>query len=454
MNRGKLNRNPKRQRGTDRSPASASSRPLPRVRFLADASGYHVAQCQSFKGLGGDGTTVFWCDGDGMRVLALNPFHGGSHRAFLEGWRQHSRHDFTLLTLPDRHWKWRMRNAAIAFADQLRAPQFRDVSFDVLFVTDMMNLAELRGLCASGIAALPGILYFHENQLTYPSRGSGEDRDRDLHFAVTNIVSALAADAVWFNSAFHRESFLTAVDELSRRLPDATLAHAAESIRARSSICPPGIEPFPPRAERPERTSVAPLHILWAARWEHDKQPGLFFSALDDLDRAGHEFQLSVVGQSYRDVPACFAKAREQFKRRIVRWGYLDDRQAYRDLLQQADLFVSTAEHEFFGIAAAEAIAAGCYPLLPDRLAYPELIGGRAEFLFPGDVGSLSDRMASLADTHQQSASLHRAAEPARQAVGRFQWQRVASTMDQHVEGIAAPAPAPNSARDVPPTGL
>ncbi len=386
-----------------------------------------------------------------MRVLALNPFHGGSHRAFLEGWRQHSRHDITLLTLPDRHWKWRMRNAAVAFADQLRAPQFRDVSFDVLFATDMMNLAELRGLCGPGIAALPGILYFHENQLTYPSRGS--DGERDLHFAVTNIVSALAADAVWFNSAFHRESFLAAVEELSGRLPDATLAHAAGAIRARSTICPPGIEPFPPRAERTESAAASPLHILWAARWEYDKRPDLFFHALDRFDRAGHEFRLSVVGQSYRDVPDCFPKAREQFARRIVRWGYLDNRQAYRDLLQQADLFVSTAEHEFFGIAAAEAIAAGCYPLLPDRLAYPELIGRRAEFLYAGGSRSLCDRMAALAARHQQSASLHRAAEPVRQAVERFHWQRVARSMDQHADTIAASAPGPRPSRTQGPDG-
>ena len=37
-------------------------------------------------------------------------------------------------------------------------------------------------------------------------------------------------------------------------------------------------------------------------------------------------------------------------------------------------MFVSTATHEFFGLAAAEAIATGLYPLLPERLAYPELL--------------------------------------------------------------------------------
>ena len=35
---------------------------------------------------------------------------------------------------------------------------------------------------------------------------------------------------------------------------------------------------------------------------------------------------------------------------------------------------LSTARHEFFGIAVAEALRAGCLPWLPARLSYPELL--------------------------------------------------------------------------------
>jgi len=48
-----------------------------------------------------------------VNILALEPFYGGSHRAFLDGWAAHSRHHWTVLGLSPRHWKWRMRHGAI-----------------------------------------------------------------------------------------------------------------------------------------------------------------------------------------------------------------------------------------------------------------------------------------------------------------------------------------------------
>ena len=141
------------------------------------------------------------------RILALNPFHGGSHRAFLESWMRHSRHVFTTLTLPPSHWKWRMRHASIGFTERAKELHDGGERFDAVFATDMMNMAEFRGLATPEIASLPTALYFHESQLTYPSRGSEASRLRDLHFAFTNAISAHAADGVWFNSGYHRRVF-------------------------------------------------------------------------------------------------------------------------------------------------------------------------------------------------------------------------------------------------------
>jgi hypothetical protein len=43
-------------------------------------------------------------------------------------------------------------------------------------------------------------------------------------------------------------------------------------------------------------------------------------------------------------------------------------------LLWQADIAVSTAIHDFFGAAMVEAVTCDCFPVMPRRLAYPELI--------------------------------------------------------------------------------
>ena len=57
-----------------------------------------------------------------------------------------------------------------------------------------------------------------------------------------------------------------------------------------------------------------------------------------------------------------------------MQWGYVESAQAYRELLCRADLVISTADHEFFGISILEAVAGGAFPLLPNQLSYPELI--------------------------------------------------------------------------------
>jgi len=324
-----------------------------------------------------------------INILALNPYHGGSHRAFLDDWQTRSRHTFDTLTLPAYKWKWRMRHAAITFAEQVVALIESGQTWDALFCTDMLNLAEFRGLAPPAVRDLPAVVYFHENQLTYPQQN---DTERDLHFAFTNITTALAADEVWFNSGFHRDAWLTGVDRLLQSMPDFQPIGTGDAIRAKSDVQPPGIEPFPAPAAR----QAGPLRIAWVARWEHDKNPEMFFEAIRLLESHGVDFRLSVLGESFTNSPTCFTDASAQFTHRIDHWGFLESRDAYREALVDADVVVSTADHEFFGIAVVEAVAAGCFPLVPCRLAYPEVLGDDNEFFHDDTPTGIAEQLRTL----------------------------------------------------------
>jgi len=362
-----------------------------------------------------------------MRILALEPYYGGSHRAFLDGWVARSQHSWRLLTLPDHHWKWRMRHAAITFARQLRTGEEPDA--DVVFTSDMLDVAAFRSLAPTRIGALPVVLYFHENQLTYPDHRRDE---ADYHFAFTNLTSALAADRVWFNSDYHCTEFLDALREFLSRMPDHAPTDAVDVIAAKSSVHSPGIEHFPARGER----RTGPLRILWSARWEADKNPQTFFDALHALKKRGVGFELLVVGgQSGPTTPGVFDEARQSLAAHIRHWGYAEDREAYRQILLDADVVVSTAVHEFFGIAIAEAVAAGGFPIVPDRLAYPELLcdageTGRNAFFYDGSVGQLTDMLAAAA--HRLDRGNLWTGDPAlgARAVQRAAWNQVVTDLD------------------------
>src|SRR5437867_1446485 len=74
-----------------------------------------------------------------LRILFLEPFDGGSHRAFARGWSARSRHRVRVETLPARFWKWRLRGAAFALAER---PAVRAGRYDAIVATSMMNAAD------------------------------------------------------------------------------------------------------------------------------------------------------------------------------------------------------------------------------------------------------------------------------------------------------------------------
>lgn len=368
-----------------------------------------------------------------MNILALESYYGGSHKAFIDGLSQLSKHNWTILTLPAHKWKWRMRHSAITFAQQAAELLTKGKSHDLVFCSDMLNLAEFIALAPVEISRLPKVMYFHENQLTYPVRFEDE---RDYQFAMTNLTSALTADAVWFNSRFHMNSFLEALVKFLKSMPDFQPLEAPDIIRAKSSIYYPGIADLKKSSER----KPGPLRILWAARWEHDKNPELFFEALEIIKKSGVKFSLNVIGQSFRDCPDIFAKAHEFFSNHIDHWGYQKARADYEHVLTQADVVVSTANHEFFGISMVEAIAAGAYPLVPDSLSYPEIIGldrieKTEQFFYDGSSHDLADKLSTLAAQINEGELFSGLIKPVTMT-DRFKWHNLAPAYDEALDKI------------------
>jgi len=369
-----------------------------------------------------------------MRILALEPYYGGSHRAFLDGWKSVSRHEWTLLHLPPYKWKWRMRHSAVTFADEVRQLVSEGRCWDVIFCSDILNLAEFLGLAPRPVQPLPAVSYFHENQLTYPVRCESE---RDYQFAVTNMTSALAAASVWFNSAFHRDSFLEALAAFLKKMPDYRPADIVERIRGKSAVYPPGIDAIARRGER----EAGPMRILWAARWEHDKNPEDFFNALKILRDRDIEFRISVIGERFREAPEVLEWARDYFAEQIDCWGYQDNRAEYEAALTQADIFVSTAKHEFFGMTAVEAIFAGAYPVLPRRLAYPEILRLNHEkhaeaFFYDGSVTHLANKLAALAERVGNGSLWSEDTRRVVRSMERFTWDNLVDILDEAVDKV------------------
>jgi glycosyltransferase involved in cell wall biosynthesis len=394
-----------------------------------------------------------------LHIWLVSPYHTGSHRAWAEGYRRHSRHAITLLTMPGRFWKWRMQGGALELAQQAETRLAAGGVPDAILATDMLNAPTWLGLLRAQLPAqTPLILYMHENQLTYPVQ-AGEKRD--LTYAMINWLSQCASARVLFNSRYHLESWFEALPNLLKHYPDFNHLTRVAQARARSLVLPVGLPCAAIRAaSMPQRTARSgnllpmptsapgqnmatsdpsarqqgqqgPL-ILWNQRWEYDKQPAKFFELLYALQEEGIPFRVAVAGENFRNVPEEFLTAQARLGDAVVHWGFLPNRAAYLDLLGQADLVVSTAIHEFFGISIMEAIAAGAFPLLPNRLSYPELV--------PADLhpACLYEDEADLLTKARLRLQAPRPAPPSLQdhVIASFDWQHVASQYDACIEEV------------------
>jgi glycosyltransferase involved in cell wall biosynthesis len=357
-----------------------------------------------------------------LNLCLLEPYFGGSHRRWAEAYRAHSSHKIRILPLPARHWKWRMHGAAVTFARELAAS---GETHDLILASDMMDVAVFSGLLRERGIHTPVASYFHENQLGYPVSPRDTDRTagRDLHYGFINYTTALASEKVYFNSHYHRKSFLDGLGDLLRSFPDTVDMGTIDDIAQRSEVLHLGIDLALLDACKPapEKERDKPL-LLWNHRWEHDKNPDEFLRLLLALHREGIPFEVAMLGERHEE-PALLAEVRRALGPAILRDGPVDGFNEYVAWLWRADILPVTSLHDFFGTSVVEAVYCGCHPVLPRRLAYPEHFPG--EPVFYDSFGEALEMLGSCIKSgvwRQASTLSHR--------VARYDWKKMAPVYD------------------------
>ena len=356
-----------------------------------------------------------------MRVLLIEPYLGGSHRVWAEGYAAASGHEVTIVSHPGSWWAWRMRGAALTLARdvaELAADGYRP---DVVLVSSMVDVAALRSFLHPSIGRPPLAVYFHESQLAYPP---SPQQQADTTLGLLNWTSAVAADGVYFNSGYHHDVFFEATHRLLVSFPDHPHTGFIAEVAARAAVLPVGVDLHWSSAQTSRGTTPV---VLWNHRWDHDKDPETFADGIRAVAET-HDFRLALAGERLDTGSRVLDELTADMGDRIEVNHHLD-LEEYRALLLRSDIVVSTAVQEFFGISIVEAVAAGARPVLPRRLSYPWLIPGEHHATVLYAPGSFAAALRSALDAPHPPDGL-------RQSMSTFDWSAVAPRYDAALEAL------------------
>lgn len=303
-----------------------------------------------------------------MKILIIEPFYSGSHKTWIDNFIKYSKHNIEVLSLPGKYWKWRMYGAAHTLAEKYNTMP----EPDYILASDMLDLSAFISFTRHKLKAKI-CLYFHENQLEYPWKEHSEDRrlKRDVHYGFINYNSALVADQIFFNSKHNHDSFYSHLDTLLKAMPDQR-HKTLDILKNKSMILPIGVNLKRFDQDVPSVYKFREPLILWNHRFEYDKNPEDFFKALIQLKAEGYDYKVALLGDVHKGAPDICFEALEILKENIVTQGFVSGND-YVAWMQAGDILPVTSYHDFFGISVMEGIYCGAYPILPNRLTYPDL---------------------------------------------------------------------------------
>ena len=306
-----------------------------------------------------------------LKILLIEPYYTGSHKKWANDYRRLSNHNVKILSLKGQFWKWRMHGGAVTLANKFNKINWRP---NLIIATDMLDFTTFLSLTRKKTYNIPAIIYFHENQISYPWSPNDIDvkKNRDSHYGFINYSSALSSDHILFNSNYHMNTFMNELNPFLKNFPDHNELDSINIIKRKSKTLHLGLDLK--RFDLKKIKKKEKPSILWNHRWEYDKNPELFFSVLEKVKNEGYKFNLIVIGENFSQSPEIFDRAKKNFKDELIHWGYAKTFELYAELLWRADILPVTSNQEFFGISVMEAIYCGNWPILPNRLTYPELL--------------------------------------------------------------------------------
>ncbi|XP_039194176.1 glycosyltransferase-like domain-containing protein 1 isoform X4 [Crotalus tigris] len=305
-----------------------------------------------------------------MSVLLIEAFYGGSHKQLMD-LLQEEIGECVLFTLPAKKWHWRARTAAVYFMQNVPA----SADYRILFASSVLNLTELVAL-RPDLGKLKKILYFHENQLTYPVQ---KCQERDFQYGYNQILSCLVADLVVFNSIYNMESFLTSIGKFMKLIPDHRPRHLEKLIRPKCQVLYfpikfPDVSRFilkntlPHTAEALDAKGIGATSLLFEMPFQEQKREAANIINVHNLDQTpGHQKVESGFCCSWPEKQhLCQEEESEHATPLDHSLGSLKH--------QQRPLHI-VWPHRWI-----EAVHCGCYPLCPNSLVYPEIFP--AEYLY------------------------------------------------------------------------
>lgn len=351
-------------------------------------------------------------------VMYVESYGVGSHRRMTDLLNAHSRHELRFVMIGAEHWRWRYAAAHHELADCINALADGGYRPDFIVLSGPMNVGALVGLLHPDLHDVPRVTYFHESQWTYPTR------EIDIrHHLVSHLDAVRNCQAAWFNSEYHRSVFI-----------DEALNNRSERVRELAHrVLPPRVPDtavlYPPVSVDDEtmtrRSELGKTRIAWAARWEAEKRPELFTEAMLELAKRRDDFELVLLSPGRIPDPRTDDLLR-RLEQLIAVQGPLESRADYLRALSGCSIFVSTADHEFFGMAAIEAAMLGAIPVVPNALAYPEALPS-AWFYRQHDIPHFVHVLESVLDTCPSSL-------PVQTDAVRFEPNRTVAEFDAAID--------------------